>query len=130
MTSKQPFPVAILQMTVRIVGVALIILGILVWPGTRDGLIPVHTVLGVILVLALFGLAAQAARAGVNAKGVWLAVVWGLVTAALGVTQQNLLGGASHWVVQVLHLFLGLGAIGIAELLGANTTRAPAARVH
>lgn len=130
MTSKQPFPTTFLQMTIRVVGVALIILGILVWPGTRDGLISVHIVLGVILVLALFGLAAQAARAGVNAKGVWLAVVWGLVTAALGTAQQNLLSGASHWVVQVLHLILGLGAIGIAELLGANTRRAPAARVH
>lgn len=34
-----------------------------------------------------------------------------------GITQQRILPGAFHWVIQVAHLFLGLVAMGLAERL-------------
>jgi hypothetical protein len=36
----------------------------------------------------------------------------------LGLTQTQLLPGSAHWLIQVLHLLVGLGAISLAETLG------------
>ena len=39
-------------------------------------------------------------------------------------TQTQLLPGSWHWVIQVLHLLLGLGAMGQGEGLAARIKRA------
>ena len=41
----------------------------------------------------------------------------------LGLTQSQLLPGDAHWVVQVLHLLVGLVAMGLAQDLAARTRR-------
>jgi hypothetical protein len=46
-----------------------------------------------------------------------LAVVWGLGTPVLGLTQAQLLPGAAHWVIQVAHFVVGLVALSLAEML-------------
>ena len=115
------------QMTVRGSGVLLIVLGILFWTGRAEALQIVHILLGLLLVVALWTLAFLAGRAGVNLGLVALAVVLGLVMPVLGLTQKDLLSGDGHWVIQVVHLLVGLAAIGLAERLGAAIkTRAAA----
>ncbi len=109
----------IAQMLVRLMGVILIVLGVLFWTGNALTLIPVHMTAGIILVLALWTLAGLALRAGVRPGIPILAIGWGVLVPVLGVTQQSLLPGPAHWVIQVLHLLVGLGAIGQAERLGA-----------
>lgn len=111
------------QMIVRVCGVLLIILGLVFWTGHALRLIPIHMLLGLILVLALWALAAIAATAGVDAGQVILAVILGVIVLALGMAQNSLLPGPSHWVIQVLHLLLGLAAIGDGEALGARIKR-------
>lgn len=120
----------VLQMVVRLAGLILIILGILFWTGHADALVPVHTLLGIVLVVALWGLSALASQAGVQPGMVGLAVLWGMVALVLGLTQERLLTGNAHGVIQVLHLIIGLGAIGLAESLGVRIRRgrSPAAR--
>lgn len=120
----------VLQMVVRLAGLILIILGILFWTGHADALVPVHTLVGILLVVALWGLSALASQAGVQPGIVGLAVLWGLVAIVLGLTQERLLTGNAHGVIQVLHLIIGLGAIGLAESLGARIRRgrSPAAQ--
>src|ERR687885_1554993 len=119
----------IVQMLVRLCGLALVTLGLLFWTGNARGLIPLHMLLGLVLVLALWILAGLAARAGAPIGLVALAVVWGLIVPALGLTQTQLLPGSAHWVIQVLHLLVGLGAIGQAEALAARIKgRRPADR--
>src|SRR5258706_12817643 len=54
------------HMTLRGSGVLLILLGLAIWTGRADGIIPVHEVLGFVLVLSLWTLAFLAARAGVQ----------------------------------------------------------------
>lgn len=83
-------------------------------------LIPVHMMVGMVLVLLLWALAVLAARAGVRPGFVALAIVWGFVVPILGITQTRLLPGSAHWVIEVLHLLVGLGAIGQAEGLAAR----------
>jgi hypothetical protein len=119
----------IVQMLVRLCGLGLLSLGLLFWTGNARGLIPLHMLLGFVLVLSLWVLAGLAARAGVPMGLVALAVAWGLIVPALGLTQDQLLPGSAHWVIQVLHLLVGLGAIGQAEGLAARIkARQPADR--
>lgn len=116
----------VLRIFVGLDGLILIALGLLFWTGNADPLVPVHMLLGIALVLALWVLAALAAVAGVNLGLVALAFVWGLIVPALGLTQTRLLPGGAHWIVQVLHLLVGITAIGLAQVLAMRIiTRRP-----
>lgn len=105
------------QMTIRISGVLLIILGILFWTGHARSLVSLHMLLGLILVLALWVLAFVGARAGVGAGFVSLVIAWGIVVLFLGMTQTRLLPGSAHWVIELLHLLVGLAAMGMGDRL-------------
>jgi thiol:disulfide interchange protein len=123
--------VTVVHMTIRVSGLLLILLGIALWTGRADQVIPVHELLGFVLVLALWTMSYFAARAGVAARWVVLAVAWGLVAPILGLTQQNLVTGDWHWTIQILHLLIGVGAIAQGENLARlmreiSTPRIPA----
>jgi hypothetical protein len=118
----------IAQMLVRLTGLITIVLGVLFWTGHALTLIPVHTQVGFVLVLSLWALAVLAAWAGANPAFVALAIAWGLLLPLLGMTQDRLLIGDAHWVIKVLHLLIGIGAMGQAEGLAARikSARMPA----
>jgi hypothetical protein len=116
------------QMLVRITGVLLLILGLLFWTGDALGLIPLHTLVGIVLVISLWALAALSVQAGVPAGMAAGAAVVGLITLWLGLTQDSLLPGATHWVIQVLHLLVGMAAIGTGEMIGGRLRRLRLAR--
>lgn len=111
------------QMLVRLLGLIQLALGGLFWTGNALVLTPVHMLVGLALVLALWVLAGLAARAGVHLGLVALAIGWGIVVPVLGFTQGQLLPGPGHWVIQVLHLLVGLGAMGLAEALAVRIKR-------
>lgn len=115
---------------VRISGLLLIILGILFWTGHALRLVPVHMLLGLLLAIALWALALLVGRRGVSAGFVALAIVWGIVMLVFGVAQANLLPGKAHWVIEVLHLLIGLVAMSFGEQLVQRLARvgAPAAQ--
>ena len=92
-------------------GALLLVLGIVIWTGNGDALIPVHIALGVVLVLTLWTIAFMAARAGVPAGTVTFPAAWGLVVVLLGLAQEDLLSGSWHWTIQVLHVAVSMGAI-------------------
>jgi hypothetical protein len=115
-----------LRMLVRLTGTLLVILGIIVWAGHARGLIPVHMLLGLAFVLSLWALALLVARAGVSSGFVALVIVWGLVVLALGMAQTRLVPGHAHWVIQVIHLVIGIMAIGFGEQLVGRMPRAEA----
>jgi hypothetical protein len=118
-----------IQMSVRVVGVAQLVLGLAFWTGNALGLVDLHQLLGILLVLALWALAALAHRAGMPAGLVAGAAVYGLIVLVVGLTQRELLPGSAHWVIQVVHLLLGLGLLGLAENLAirAKARLAPVA---
>ena len=111
------------QWIVRVCGVLLLILGLLFWTGEARGLVPVHMLLGVLLVLGLWLLAAVASQMGVPMGLVASAVVLGIIVLALGFTQTSLLPGPSHWIIQVLHLLVGAAAISNGEMIGGRLRR-------
>jgi len=108
--------VRIAQMTVRLTGMLQIILGALIWAGHSE-LKQAHTGLGMLFVLALWSLAAIGFRARA-AVGLGIrATIWGIVVLWYGMIQGQLWTGDQHIYVRVLHLIVGLVAIGVAELL-------------
>ena len=109
-----------IQMFVRVAGVIQILLGLAFWTGNALGLVDLHQLLGILLVLALWTQAALAHRAGVPGGMVAGAAVLGLLVVIVGLTQRNLLPGSAHWVIQVIHLLLGIGLLGLAENLATR----------
>ena len=108
----------------RIAVLAAIILGILFWTGNAENLIPVHMLIGIIAVLSLWviGLAQGFIRGG--SFGLALATfIVGLALAIVGLYQQQWLLGSSHWIIQVIHLLLGLSTIGLGEMINGRTRR-------
>jgi uncharacterized membrane protein YuzA (DUF378 family) len=104
-------------MTIRLCFVVLIVLGVLFWKGRADSLIPLHQFLGFVLVLALWTLAVLAARSHVPVVLVVIAILWGLLLPIFGLTQTRIVPGSFHWIVQILHLLVGLAAVAQAENL-------------
>jgi hypothetical protein len=116
--------VTISQWTVRITGVLLLILGLLLWTGDVPlGLIPLHILLGVVMVLALLLLAATASAQGVPIGMAVGVAVLGLITLAFGLTQRSLLPGGTHWIIQAIHLLLGMVTVGSGEMIGGRLRR-------
>ena len=105
------------QWVVRLTGLTQVVLGLLFWTGRALTLLPFHMLVGVTFVLALWVLAAIAAWTGLRPVLVLLAVSWGLVIPLFGMTHARLLPGSAHWIVQALHLLIGLGAMVIAARL-------------
>lgn len=117
------------QMLLRLFGVILIVLGIIFWTGNALSLVNLHMLIGVLFVLALWLLSGLAAAAHRSAGMVVLGFVWGIIVLALGMVQRGLMVGSAHWVIQVLHLLVGLAALGIGERLAMmiKTAAVPAA---
>jgi hypothetical protein len=113
-------PLRIAHMLIRGSGALLLVLGIPIWIGKTDGLIPLHVLFGVVLVLSLWTLAYLASQAGLRARLVALTFLWGLLAALLGLSQGHLVDGNAHWLIQVLHLLVGVGAIGLGEGLAVQ----------
>jgi hypothetical protein len=111
---------AVLQIAVRIIGPIMIILGLLFWSGNALQLIPLHMLIGITLVLIMWALAVLGAVAGLNLGFVALTAVWGLVIPILGLTQERLLTNSLHWLIQLLHLAVGLVALALADRLAAG----------
>jgi hypothetical protein len=109
-----------IQMGIRVLGVLQLVLGILFWTGNALGLVDLHQLIGILLVLALWTQAALAHRAGVPGGLVAGAVVLGLIVPIVGLTQREIFPGSAHWVIQVVHLLLGLGLLAMAENLATR----------
>jgi len=123
----------ICRLLVRVCGLIQISLGLLFWTGNGLGLVPTHMLSGLLLVFSFLTLAVLGAVAGLSKGRIALAIAWGILTVVLGVTQTGILPGSFHWIVQVIHLLVGIAAIAQAEALAAGIlerrpARQPAAR--
>jgi hypothetical protein len=116
-----PF-VLVTQIVARAIAVVQVALGIFVWTGHGDSLIPVHVAVGLLLVVDLWAAVALGLRSRAPIGLAVLALVWSVGMPVFGLVQANLLNGDCHVVVQVLHLVVGLAAVGLVEGL-ARTSR-------
>jgi hypothetical protein len=111
-------------MVLRLAVLAALIMGILFWTGNAENLIPIHMLIGIIVVLSLWtiGLAQGFMKGGSFALAA-ATFILGLILAIVGLYQQSWLIGSAHWVIQVIHLLLGLSAIALGEMIYGRTRR-------
>ncbi len=122
-----------LQWLVRIAGLGALVLGAILWiaPGVIGSLaaaLQFHMTLGAIVALALAILAVWALIDRVRIPAAVLGLVWAAATVFVGTLQDLWVAGGSHPVIALIHLALGIGAIGLAEMLAAALTRAKLVR--
>ena len=111
----------IASIVLRLCGALAVILGILFWSGTALNLIPIHMLLGFLVVLSLWivGIGQAFSRGGSWPLAVG-ALLLGLLVIVVGMRQSSLLVGPFHWVIQVVHLLLGILAVGIGQVTAAR----------
>lgn len=108
-------------------GTLALILGLLYWTGTAVHLMTMHMPLGFLTVGALWVIGfAQAAVKG----GSWLiaacAIIVGAVTIVFGLLHAALIAGEYHWLIQLVHLVLGILIIGLGHMAAARYRKASA----
>jgi len=126
----------VMRWIVRIGGLIQIALGLTFWTQRGLSLIPIHMMIGLLVALGLATLGILAWRSGGSAVRAVVAILWALALPVFGFAHIGLLPGKWHWVIRVLHLAIGIGALGFADRLAEQAlstaripaTRAPAAR--
>ena len=119
----------IASIVLRVCGALALILGLLFWSGNALGLIPIHILLGILVVLSLWVIGVGQA---LSRGGSWPiaagALVLGLLLIVIGMTQSSLMAGSFHWVIQVIHLLLGVLAVGLGQISAARARNGAAIR--
>jgi hypothetical protein len=125
----QVTPVFATRIAARLIAVVQVVLGVLFWTGHADSLVNVHIAIGLLLVVDLWIAVGLGLRAGAPIGLAALAVAWSVGMPIFGLVQTNLLPGSAHVVIQVVHLVVGLAAVGLVEALaGASDRRQAKAR--
>lgn len=119
--------VTVSQALAGAIGAVLVGLGAAIWAGVgADQLVALHAALGLLLVGIVWALAGAGLRAGVPARVSVTAIGFGAVAIVFAGTQDALVRGGGHWVIQVLHVLVGLAAVALALALGQRIKRTAA----
>ncbi len=121
--------IKLLQWVTRIAGILALLLGMSRWAGPGIGPLGLHMALGGLVVLALATLAIWALIDRVRIAPAIVGLLWAAATLAVGTVQDWWVGGGSHLTIEIIHPLLGVGAIGLAEMLAAALTRRRASLV-
>ena len=119
--------VLIARALIGLFGITLLVLGILFWTGHALSLLPVHMLIGALFVISLWILAVLGFLTPGSRAFALLVLVWSLIVPAVGVTQLRLLPGSNHWVIQAVHLLIGIIAMALGHSLARRLGRRPAA---
>ena|SRR5690348_13807531 len=115
---------------VRIAGTVQLVLGALFWSGHAYALLPLHIISGMLIVLTLWTVAVLALINGTRPGLAVFSLMWGLALPAFGLRQATILVGSMHWIVRVVHLLMGLAAMGLAGTMGQAILSAVPGRVR
>jgi hypothetical protein len=89
----------------------------------------IHMLFGLIVALALLILAVIAVfSSGLRRLGA-VGIVYAFIVPIFGVTQQMILVGDLHWLVETAHLVVGFGALALIGAIGERFTRRKTAAV-
>ena len=113
--------IRIASVVLSFAGLLALILGLLFWTNSALNLIQMHMLLGLLAVGALWVIGIGQALSNGGSWGVAAsALVVGAAMIVLGWTQSSLMVGELHWIIQVLHLVLGLLVIGMGHMGAAR----------
>jgi hypothetical protein len=121
--------IQVASIILRICGTLALILGLLFWAGIGLNFIAVHMLLGLLVVLLLWIVGVGQAF---SKNGSWPlaigALALGAVVLVFGLRQSGLLVGPFHWVIRVIHLLLGVLAVGVGQASVGRYKKAAAGR--
>ena len=110
-----------LQISAMIAGFVAVSLGLGTY--TQADFTNIHMLFGLIVALVLLILAALAVfRSGLRRIGA-IGIVYALIVPTFGVTQQMILPGDAHWLIEAAHLLVGFGALALIGVLSARLMR-------
>lgn len=109
--------IRIASVVLSLAGILALILGLFFLFDTGLNLVSMHMLLGLLAVGALWVIGiAQALSKGGSWMLAAVALIVGAITAGLGMIQSSLLVGDLHWVIQIIHLALGISTIGLGHM--------------
>jgi hypothetical protein len=106
--------IKVLQWLTRIAGLGALVLGLML---SRFPELHVHMACGYVVVLALAVLALWALSARVRVPAAIAALLWAGAVVYVGMMTNRGTAG------EIIHVLLGIGAIGLAEMLAAAVSR-------
>jgi len=109
----------IIQIVLGIAGLGALLLGLLFWIAAID-LISIHMLFGLIvtLIILVMRIIAVSTR-GIRIWGI-AGIVYAFIVPIFGLTQSSILIGNLHWLIQTLHLLVGLGALALTGIMAAR----------
>ena len=107
----------VLRWFVRVAGLGALALGITFLFALNVALLSLHTTLGGIVALLLAILAVWALIVRARVPAAIAALFWAVATVYVGMMRNRGTAG------EIIHVLLGIGAIGLAEMLAAAITR-------
>jgi hypothetical protein len=116
----------VIQNIVRVLGLMLLVLGFRFWTGHSLRFVPEHMQIGEILIGLLWILSGIGMRKGVPPGLVLGGMFYGVIVLAFAFRMGMFLPGSAHEVIRAVHLLLGLGAIGVVEMIGGRIKRSAA----
>ena len=115
--------------TLRSSGSLAVLLGILFWLGYVDSLIPLHIALGVLVTFSLWGAGILVGIEKGGSVGLMVgALGLSLVVMLFGLNQEVIFPGSFHWIVQAIHLLLGISAVALGAPIDRRYKAAKAAQ--
>jgi hypothetical protein len=107
---------------IRLAGTGALVLGLLIWTLNLD-VVSIHMLFGLVVALSLLVISLLSAfTRELRIAGV-IGVVYAFIVPLLGLNQETLLTGSLHWLIEVLHLLVGIGALAFAGVLSMRYRR-------
>lgn len=119
--------VRILSWIARLSGLGAVVLGLLFWFAQIDW-ISVHEVFGLLVTLSLLALSVMmiSVRGG-RILGI-LGIIYAIIVPMIGEMQVGWYISGATWLVPTIHLLIGLGAIGLAQVMATRYPRLKGAK--
>jgi len=109
----------VIQIILGIAGLGALTLGLLFWIANIE-LISIHMLFGLIVALTLLVMSIMAVSTrGMRIWGV-VGIVYALIVPVFGLTQSGILVGNLHWLVQTLHMLVGIGALVLGGVMSVR----------
>ena len=121
--------IRIASVVLTLAGVLALISGLLIWLGWALQLVSLHMLLGILTIAALWTICFAQATMPAGSWTIALGgLLLGIVTLLLALYQATLLVGSLHWIVQAMHLLLGIAIIGLGHMLTARLRKGKSSR--
>lgn len=119
----------VLDWILRLAGLGALIPGLLYWIAQLN-VITFHMLFGLLVAISLLIISLLAVfTRGLRILGA-IGIVYAFILPIFGLNQARLLIGDMHWLIQTLHMLVGIAALAFAGLLSTSYTRIRAARIR